>query len=151
MCLLSSFSVFCGRVPTASSIAVCWVQGCRAQREQGKSGTNSILCGLFWWSLLTEFKVEGSLTCEFQAWSLTALNHCWEAVAQPHTTFLSSYCFQEGPCDQCLTMKSKQKLCGSLLNQVDVLSAHFLFPLPGYKGLKPCVIGVSKDCRNIIS
>lgn len=60
---------------------------------EGGDRSNSILCGLFWWSLITEFKVDISLTCDFKVWSSLALNHCWKETAQPQTTFLSPYNF----------------------------------------------------------
>lgn len=62
----------------------------------------------------------------FQGLESNSLEPLLESYSQPHTTFLSPHCFEEVPCDLCLTMNCEQKLCESLLNQVDVLCAYFL-------------------------
>lgn len=93
MCLLSYFSFFYGRIQIASRITGCWVQGCCAQRDQGKFASSLILCELFWWCPITKFKVELSPTCGFKACKPVALNHCWTTTTSSQTTFFSPYCF----------------------------------------------------------
>ena len=151
MCLLSYFSFSYGRVPIATSITVCWVQDCCAQRDQGKFGSNSILCGLFWWSLITEFKVDVSLTCDFKVWSSLALNHCWKETAPPQTTFLSPYYFQMVPHD-CTWQRNVRKNDVGLFWTKWIFSLLTFFPflLPEYRRHEALLDGCVKRWWNII-
>lgn len=125
MCLLSYFSFSYGRVPVASSITVCWVQGRCAERAQGKFGSNSVLWGLSWWP--SHYRVQSGLKFYVSFQSLESQSfESWLESFFPASNHISKpLLFLNGVRWLYLTMQCEQKWCGCLLKEVDFL-CHFL-------------------------
>lgn len=125
MCLLSYFSFSYGRVPVASSITVCWVQGRYAQRAPGQIWIQF----QFYEGFSDGPSLQSSSGLKFYMWFQSLESHSFESWLernfQPQTHISKPLLLLNGVRWLYLTRQREQKWCGCLLNLADFLS-HFL-------------------------